>query len=175
MSKFAPLAMLFAAFSALAQTPQKESDVLQSLLAEVRQLRQAIEAMTVASQRAQIALFTLQMQDSAVARTSQRLEEVRNRCRGEDANRQRQGLEIQNLETSLASGNLPEAQAKSIQASLTQRKSSLEAQATVVQACQASEAEVSIQLRNDQAKLAELQDRIERLDKSLEQLSGSGR
>ncbi len=40
---------------------------------------------------------------------------------------------------------------------------------------QAAEADASSQLRNDQAKLVELQDRIERLDKSLEKLSAAGK
>ena len=83
MSKIAFIMVsLFAASAALCQTPAKESDTLQSLLMEVHQLRQDIEAMTVASQRVQIALYTLQMQDAAVARTTQRLDEARNRCKG---------------------------------------------------------------------------------------------
>jgi hypothetical protein len=52
--------MLFIASDGLCQTPVKETDTLQSLLAEVHQLRMDIEAMTVASQRVQIALYELQ-------------------------------------------------------------------------------------------------------------------
>jgi hypothetical protein len=52
--------MLFIASHGLCQTPVKETDTLQSLLAEVHQLRMDIEAMTVASQRVQIALYELQ-------------------------------------------------------------------------------------------------------------------
>ena len=53
---------LFMTSNGLCQTSAvpKEQDTLLSLLAEVHQLRLSIEAMTVASQRAQIALHALQ-------------------------------------------------------------------------------------------------------------------
>ncbi|MEP6716027.1 MAG: hypothetical protein ABJC09_10670 [Terriglobia bacterium] len=52
----------------LCRTPPKEGAALPTLVLEMRQLRQAIEARTLVSQRVQIALYTLQMQDAAVAR-----------------------------------------------------------------------------------------------------------
>ncbi len=60
MTKIVLAAMLCVASGGLCQTPPKEPETLQSLLVEVHRLRQDIEAMTVASQRAQIALSTLQ-------------------------------------------------------------------------------------------------------------------
>jgi DNA repair ATPase RecN len=53
---------------------------------------------------------------------------------------------------------------------LTEMKASLDATTTELQTCRASEAEASTQLRNDQAALAEVQGRIERLDKALEKM-----
>jgi chromosome segregation ATPase len=169
------LAVLFATAIGLCQTPVKESDTLQSLLAEVRQLRQDIETMTVASQRVQIALYGLQIQDAAVTRAAQRLDAARTRRSGAESNRQHWAGEIQRLEASLISGTLPEAQTKEIQSALIQAKSQLDVQATEVQTLQAAESEASSQLQNDQAKLAEQQDRIERLDKTLEKLGGDGK
>jgi chromosome segregation ATPase len=174
MSKIAFLVSLFAASAALCQTPAKESDTLQSLLMEVHQLRQDIEAMTVASQRVQIALYTLQMQDASVARATQRLDDARNRCKGEEGTRQHTASEIQSLESNLARG-VPEVEAKLIQSRLTELKRALDVQAMAMQTCQSVESELSNQLRNDQAKLAELQDRIVHLDKTLEQLSVAGK
>jgi chromosome segregation ATPase len=174
MSKIAFLVSLLVASAALCQTQAKEPDTLQSLLMEVHQLRQDIEAMTVASQRVQIALYTLQMQDASVARTTQRLDEARNRCKGEEGNRQHIASEIQSLESNLSRG-VPEAETKMIQSRLTQLKSALDVQAAAVQTCQSVESELSNQLRNDQAKLAELQDRVQHLDKTLEQLGVAGK
>jgi chromosome segregation ATPase len=166
---------LFAASEGLCQTPVKEPATLQALLAEVHQLRQDIEAMTVASQRVQIALYALQMQDAAVARSAQRVDNARTKCQGEEGNRQHTASEIQRLESSLTTGTLPESEAKAIQSRLTGMKGDLDAQTAAVQGCQAAEADATSQLQRDRATLDEVQDRINRLDKSLEMLSNGGK
>jgi len=165
---------MFLTASAFCQTPVKEPDALQALLIEVHQLRQDIEGMTVASQRVQIALYQLQMQDGAVARATQRLDSVRTKCSAADENRQHTAEDIQRLESVVVT-TLPEAEAEAVKQRLTELKSHVEAQNAEVQTCQAGEAEASTQLRNGQAKLLDLQDRIARLDKALEQLGSSGK
>jgi len=162
--------MLFGTSAGLCQTPAKEPDGLQALLTEVHQLRQDIEAITVASQRVQIALYSLQMQDAAVARAKQRLDGVQSKCSAAAADRDHFVSAVQGTEAALAGGNLPANQVADIRANLTQMKSQAEAKNAEVQTCQAEEADASSQLRNDQARLADLQDRIERLDKTLEKL-----
>ena len=157
------------------QTSMKESDTLQALLAEVHQLRQDIEAMTVASQRVQIAMYALQMQDAAVARATQRLDDAHNRCSGLEADRAHKAAEIQRLEGGVTAGTLGDIDAKAVQSALPQWKSEVEAKTAELQACQDVEGEASGQLRNDQAKLADLQDRIDRLDKTLEKLATAGK
>jgi chromosome segregation ATPase len=141
----------------------------------VRQLRQDIEAMTVASQRVQIALSTLQRQDAAVARDTQRVDDARNRCAVAEANREHTAMGMQRFEGELAAGNLVESKAKEYQSLLTQMKSEIETRTAEVQTCQAAEAEATSQLRNDQAKLADLQDRMDHLDKALETLGSGGK
>jgi len=150
------------------QTPAKAPDTLLALLTEVRQLRQDIEAVTLASQRVQIALYSLQMQDAAVARATRRADDARNKCAATTADRDHSTGEIQRLETVLASGTLPADQVMEIRSDQAQVKSQVELQTEAVQTCQAAEADAASQLRNDQAKLADLHDRIERLDKTLE-------
>jgi chromosome segregation ATPase len=76
------------------------------------------------------------------------------------------------MENRLASGTLAESEAKDVQSRLPQLKSELDAQTTDLQNRQAAEAEASSQFRSEQAKLTELQDRIDRLDKALEKLPG---
>jgi chromosome segregation ATPase len=175
MRKIAIAVMLFAAPDGLCQTPAKGPDMLQALLVEVHQLRQSIEAMTVASQRVQIALYALQMQDAAVARAAQRLDSARDRRSGAEANREGTALVIQGLESKLASGTPAQAEAKGLQEVLSQMKSQIGSQTAELQTFQAAEAEASSQLRSEQAKLAEVQDRIERLDKTLEKLGAAGK
>jgi chromosome segregation ATPase len=175
MRKIAFAVILFAASDGLCQTPAKEPDTLQALLVEVHQLRQDIEAMTVASQRVQIALYALQMQDAAVARAAQRMDSARDRRSGAEANRDHTASVIQELEAKLASATPGDAGAKELQPALSQMKSEIERQTAEVQTLQAAEAEASSQLRNEQAKLAEVQERIERLDKTLEKLGVAGK
>ena len=160
----------------LCQTPPvKERDALQALLDEVHQLRLTMEGMTGAAQRVQIALYGLQMQDSAVARATQRLDSARNKCLGLDGNRQHMAAEVQRMESGLSSSTITEREAKEFKERLPGLKRSLEEQTAEAQTCQAAEAEASSQLRNDQAKLLDLQDRITRLDKALEQLGSPGK
>ena len=167
--------ILFSASVGLCQTPVKEADTLQSLLAEVHHLRQAIENMTVTSQRVQIALHALQMQDAAVARSTQRLDDIQKRCSASEAEQQRVAGVMQRLESQISSNTSPEGEAKQIRSALSDLKNTSDARTAEIQACQASEAEAAGQLRNDRAKLADLQDRIERLDKSLENQSADGK
>jgi chromosome segregation ATPase len=175
MLKFVFASLLVTASAVTCPAQSKEPDTIQSLLSEVHQLRQDIEAMTVASQRVQIALYAWQMQEAAVGRTTQRLDDARNRCKGEDAARLRLATEVQLLESRSASSNMADPEVKSAQANLPRVKAMLDAQAIAVQTCEATAVDMANQLRNEQAKLAELQDRIDRLDKTLEQLTAAGK
>jgi chromosome segregation ATPase len=175
MRTFTFAAMWLAASNGLCQTPAKEPDTLQSLLAEVRGLRQDIQAMTVASQRVQIALYGLQLQAAAVGRAAQRLDDARNRRIGAETGRDHTSAEIQSMESRLAAGALSGDETVALRSHLPQMKSELETQTAESQARMAAEAEASSQLQSEQAKLAELQDRIERLDKALEKLGNAGK
>ena len=169
------IAMLVAAAHGTCQTPAKDPDTLQALLVEVRQLRQDIEAMTAASQRVQIALHGLQMQDAAVARAAQRVDEARNKRMSWEASRDRVAADVQRMEASINAGTLNDAESKAIQQRLPELKSELDRSTAQVQSGQAEEAEATSQLRTEQAKLSEIQGRIERLDKVLEKMDGAGK
>lgn len=176
MLKIVLASVLIFATAVVCPAQTKEPDTtIQSLLSEVHQLRQDIEAMTITSQRVQIALYAWQMQDAAVGRATERLDGTRNRCKNEESARQRFAAEVELLQSRSASNNVPEAEARANQSNLTRTKAMLDAQISVVQTCQATEADITNQLRNDQAKLSELQDRIDHLDKTLEQLSAAAK
>ena len=170
MKTIALFASLLTASAAFCQ-PAAEPDTIKSLLLEVRQLRQDIEAITAASQRVQIALYSLQIQESAVSRSSQKLEAVRDKCAAAEANREHITADMQRFETIAAAGIASEAELKQAKITATELKTVLERQTVEAQTCQARESDAATQLRNDQAKLTELQDRIQRLDKALEQFA----
>src|SRR5260370_12717415 len=71
------LGLLLFSTACFGQTTPGDSQTLQALLSEVRQLRQDLQTTTIAAQRAQILIYRLQGQEAAVARASQRLDEAR--------------------------------------------------------------------------------------------------
>jgi hypothetical protein len=71
------LSLLLFPTACFGQSNSSDSQTLQALLLEVRQLRQDLQTTTIAGQRAQILIYRLQGQEAAVARVSQRLDEAR--------------------------------------------------------------------------------------------------
>src|SRR3977135_1894147 len=69
--------LLFISTACFGQTAPGDSQTLQALLSEVRQLRQDLQTTTIAGQSAQILIYRLQGQEAAGARASQRLDEAR--------------------------------------------------------------------------------------------------
>ncbi|HEX4749352.1 MAG TPA: hypothetical protein VH302_07395 [Bryobacteraceae bacterium] len=163
--------LLSAASVGWRQTPPKDADTTQALLTEVRELRLAIEGMTVASQRVQIALYALQMQNATVARAEQRVDAARSKCASIDENRRRIAQTIQQAEAaSVALGN-EEAATKEFKERLAELKGNLDVINSEAESCQAADAEASNGLQTERSRLTELQDRIGRLDKALENLA----
>ena len=159
--------LLVAASQALCQTPAKETDALQSLLAEVHRLRIAIEAQTAVSQRVQIALLTLQMQDGVVARSVQWLDEAHKKCAALENERQHVEATVETIER----GNAKDNEAQAVGARLPEFKKFLEARIAEARTCQTAESDAEVRLRKEQARLTELRDRIDVLDKALEKLA----
>lgn len=73
---FLPLVLLLVSTPALGQTNSKDSQTLQALLTEVRQLRQDFEASTLVTQKMQVLLYRLQIQNTTVARLLRSVENV---------------------------------------------------------------------------------------------------
>jgi chromosome segregation ATPase len=115
------------------------------------------------------------MQDAAVARAMHRLDDLRNRCKGPEERKVHMAAEIKQLESILSAGTATPIEVKSFQEREFQLKNDIDAVAMEASTCQATEAEASSQLGNEQAKMADAQDRIDRLDKALEKLSVAGK
>jgi len=126
----------------------------------------------VASQRAQIALYALQMQDAVVARATLRFDSLHDKCVAAESEHQKLASNIQSDETTLASRSLPEDNARQFQAGIAEMKRLAESKLAEVQGCQSLEAQAASRLQAEQATLADLQERIHRLDKALEKLAG---
>jgi uncharacterized phage infection (PIP) family protein YhgE len=150
------------------QTPPAppDSPVTQALLTEIRQLRQDLQFTASTIQRVQIAMFRLQAESTVLNAATQRADNVRERC--EQVRTQRKGIAMQ-IEQDVArmrdSGN-PVAQ-KTAEQQAVWLKTTSDELATAEGECAASQVEVENQLRAEQAKMSDLQDQLDKLDKSL--------
>src|SRR4029077_7116617 len=73
------VAVLGMASATFAQTTSSDSQTLQALLTEVRQVRQELRVSLTRMQNAQILLSRLQIQEVAVSRASQHLDDARSK------------------------------------------------------------------------------------------------
>ena len=152
------LSLLLFPTACLAQTTPNDSKTLQSLLLEVRQLRQDLQTTTIAGQRAQILIYRVQGQEAAVARASQRLDEFREKLARIQDERKHVAADVKRFEDSLSSSENPPTQRKEIeQGMLPQLKTRFESLENQEQ-----------QLRAEEVRLSDLRDQMDRLDKTLE-------
>ena len=155
------------ASAAAAQTASPDTQALQALVTEIRQLRQDLQATTIATQRVQIVLYRLQTQTAMVTRAASRLDDVRSMLGSIQSEKKSLSLRVQQMEDSLkTTQNL--AERKTAEDWLANEKPNLERIAADEQRLQSREIDAETQLRAEQAKLNELQDQLDRLDKLLD-------
>ena len=164
---FLVVGLLLNSPTSFGQTPSSDSQTLQALLAEVRQLRQELRASTVAAQRVQILLYRLQIQEAAVARAQRRMDDARSAFSQTQAEVKMMASGIKQIEDKISNAqNLVER--KRQEDLLAKFKAELESQQNSEQQSQTKESEAEQELRAEQAKLNALQDQLDRLDKYLE-------
>ncbi len=166
-SSFLILGLLLIPTAAFGQTASTDSQTLQALLAEVRQLRQDLQTATAAAQRAQILLYRLQAQEAGVARALQRLEDARSKLAETQSSRKSMAAQIKQYEEIQSRTENPKER-KDIEDLLPRLKAKLEMWGNEEQQRQTKEIEAEEQLRMEQAKLSGLQDQLDRLEKALE-------
>jgi chromosome segregation ATPase len=158
---------LIAVTTAAAQTASPDTQALQALVTEIRQLRQDLQATTIATQRVQIALYRLQTQTALVTRAASRLDDLRSSLGNVQSEKKTQSLRVQQMEESLKTTQNP-AERKTMEDWLANEKPNLERTAADEQRLQSREIDAETQFRAEQAKLADLQDQLDRLDKLLD-------
>ena len=164
------LGFFLASTAALGQSAAADSQTLQALLSEIRQLRKDLQTTTVASQRVQILMYRLQSQQGAVARAQQRLDGVHAKLAQSRDGVRHFTTELERTETALNDTQNP-ADRKDLETMLPRTKGELESQKAAEQEWEAKEAEAAQDLRSEQSKLATLQEQLEQLDKILDGVS----
>src|SRR5438094_8204581 len=120
------LSLLLFPTACLAQTTPNDSKTLQSLLLEVRQLRQDLQTTTIAGQRAQILIHRVQGQEAAVARASQRLDEFREKLARIQDERKHVAADVKRQEDFISNTQNPAAERKDVEGMLSQSKTRVE-------------------------------------------------
>ena len=165
------LGLLVFSASCFGQTTPGDSQTLQALLAEIRLLRQDLRITTVAAQRSQILIYRLQGQEAAVGRASQRLDEAREKLARIQDERQHVAAEVKQTEDFLSNTENPATQKKAFEDRLSELKSRLGSLESNEQQYQSREIEAQQQLRAEEVRLSDLRDQLDRLDKTLENVS----
>lgn len=161
------VAGVLGAVGAGAESPGVDSQ----MLAEVRQLRQDLQMAASTIQRVQIVMFRLQVQGAALGAARQRLEMAGFSCSQAARQRQNMTAQFERTDADRRSAQNPTEQ-KADGELLSQLRSEIEASAKQEQECQVQQVEAETEFRNEEAKMNELQDQLERLDKAL---AGYGR
>ena len=156
--------IFFFATAAFAQTGDQP---LQALLNEVHQLRVDLQTTAVTMQRVQIVLYRLQSQTSLVTRTSSQLDQARSQLGFTQTQKKTMTAQVQQMEESQRNSQDP-MERKHLQDTLTQVKMNLERVTAEEQRFQSMQIDAETQWRAEQAKLADLQDQLDRLDKVLD-------
>ena len=162
------LCLLFVSASGLGQSTATESQGMQALVAEVRQLRMDLQATNRNALKAEVLFRHLQFQQAAVAQVSARLNNAREGITDIQRRRAAVAATLKQLQGSLDSTERPPADQKQTEDFISTNKAELELLATQEQQRQADEMEAEEQLRTEQAKLNDLEERVDRLEKALE-------
>lgn len=167
--RFAFLIPLFTVAVSFAQSPapspSQDTQVTQALLAELRALRQDLQTTAATIQRVQLVMFRMQTAATTLNRATQRLDDARNRCSYIQPQRKMLTSQIEQSETRQRSAANP-AEPR-LAEEVARLKSNLEMLTVQDQQCQSTLVDVESQLRTEQAKMSELQDQFDKLDRAL--------
>jgi len=160
------LSLLLFTSPALGQAAPTDSQTLQALLAEIRQLRQDLQTSAIAARRAQILIYRLHVQEAAVAQASQRLDEAKSSIEQLRASRKYQEIQFKRYQD-MKDRAENAVQRQQFEDAITELKAQMEASVSEEQEVQIREMELERQSRIEQAKLDQLQEELDRLDQAV--------
>jgi valyl-tRNA synthetase len=145
------------------QATSSDSQTLQALLTEVREIRQDLHVSLARAQSAQILLSRLQIEEVDVTRASQHLEEARSKLTEVQVVQRSEADQIKHLENMPSNGE----NAEQIQQAIDAAKADLEASASVERERLATKTEAEQQLQTEQAKLKKLEAQLDELVRNM--------
>ena len=158
------LAFLAVPLVLTAQSTESDKRITETLISEIQQLRIAIERSTLLNARTQLAVSQIQVQETAVARLTSQLNDVRMQAPGTAGNKARVAEYIRQTEQQRTTTS----DALMIEAKLRELKAELE-QATAMETNRAArEGELSMQLQAAQNQIADSRARIAEMERALD-------
>jgi chromosome segregation ATPase len=150
-----------------AQTPA--NDALQALLAEVRQLRQALERSTLLGPRILIAVERVKMQQEITGRVQRELADVRREVERLDGELTRMSTGAKEAEAELPSVTDPVAK-KEREARMHEFKGQLEAMQQRLTGARAREADLATRVRLEESNLDLVQEKLNQIERALDKV-----
>ena len=129
MQRLIPLIVTLLVISlvpAVGQTAPTDSQTLQAILSELRQLRHELQTTSAMAARAQIVLYRLQQENETVARATQRVSDARQRVAGLEDARSHKAQDIEQNRAGANLSNEPNARQQFEEVELPRLKSELE-------------------------------------------------
>ena len=163
-------AILTLPLSASAQS-STDSQTLQALLSEMRQLRQELRTANINAQRAQILIYRVQSQQTVVNRLAQKADGERSRLTQIQSEAKRFTSALKRMEDSQSSKS--EAERKQADEQMAQMKIRLEELAGQEQDLVTRKMQAEEELALEQSKLTQLQDALDHIDKDLERAAAA--
>jgi isoleucyl-tRNA synthetase len=142
-----------------AQTTSSDSQALGALLTEVRQLRQDLQGSLTRMESAQILLARLEIQELAVSRASQHLDDARSKLAEVQVVLRSEAAEIKHFEDTPNNGD----NAAQLEIAQNRAKSDLEASTNLAEQRQSTETDAELQLRTEQDKLSRFESLLDEL------------
>ena len=165
---FLLLILLVVSSPAMGQTNSKDSQTLQALLTEVRQLRQDFEATVVVVHKMQVLIYRLQTQNTTVIRLSRSVDDARAEASQLNNERDKLAADIKQREDFVSSNLNTSGDRKAVEDALPGLKEKLASLDDQLQQAQKEESTAQEQLQSEKAKLDSLEAEFDRLEKSFE-------
>ncbi|MGA2855818.1 MAG: hypothetical protein ABSE40_03055 [Candidatus Sulfotelmatobacter sp.] len=152
--------------AAFAQAAPSDPQTLQAILTEVRALRQDLRVSLNRAQGMQILLARLQMEEGAVTRASDHLNDARQKLSDTHVHQREMTTELKRLEEALNSAENPQQQTD-LQDRVKHVKSDLEIAGNIAQQQQTTEIQAEQQLRDEQDKLGAIESQLDELIRTM--------
>ena len=164
---FCMTALLAISAGAFGQVASSDTQTLQALLSEVRALRQDLRVSLNKAQGNQILLARLQLQEGAVTRASDHLNDARQKLFETRVHQRELSSELKRTEESLNTGANPADSPQDLQDRINHIKSDIEIAGKTAQQQQTTETQAEQQLRDEQDKLSAIEGQLDELIRTM--------